>query len=256
MARSMKRAVATLGPDHPFVSAMLQGRTPEAAAKYYATGTGLGDPKAVRALLEGGAKAVEKSKDPLILLARSLDPFLREEWKWEEDHLDAVTTPAYEKIGSASFAIYGRDKYPDANFTLRLTYGQAKGYEFASTKVPYKTTYYGLYDRCLSFDNVPPYELPKRYFDRKDKVDLATPLNFVCAADIIGGNSGSPVVNLRGEVVGLIFDGNIQSLPGRFVYDGRRNRAVAVSSQAIPMALRALYDAPALADEIVGAVKH
>lgn len=252
----MRESVKQLGPDHPFVKAMLQGKTPEEVAKAVMSGTALSDPKIRQTLLDGGEKAVEKSKDPLLELARRLDPFLRAEWKWHEDAVEAVVTPAAEKIGAANFAIYGREKYPDATFTLRLAYGPVSGYEFATTQVPSKTTYFGLYDRCLSFDNKEPYALPKRYFDRKDRVALSTPLNFVCSADIIGGNSGSPVVNRAGQVVGLIFDGNIQSLPGRYIYDGTRNRAVAVSSQAIPMALRALYGAPALADEITGGKKN
>jgi hypothetical protein len=253
MATAMKESVAQLGADHPFVKAMLQGKSPDEAAKEVISGTKLADPAVRKALLEGGAKAVAASKDPLVLFVQRLDPFLRAERKWQEDHVEALETPAGEKIGTASFAVYGRGKYPDATFTLRLAFGPVSGYEFATTQVPSKTTYYGLYDRCLSFDNKAPFDLPQRYFDRKAKVDMSTPLNFVCAADIIGGNSGSPVVDREGRVVGLIFDGNIQSLPGRFVYDSRRNRAVAVSSQAIPMALRTLYDAGALADEIAGA---
>lgn len=251
----MKESVAQLGSDHPFVKAMLQGRTPEEVAKAVLSGTALADPKVRQALLDGGEKAVAKSKDPLLDLARRLDPFLRAEWRWHEDAVEAVVTPAAETIGAASFALYGRGKYPDATFTLRLAYGPVEGYEFATTQVPSRTTYFGLYDRCLAFDNKEPWALPKRYFDRKDRVDLSTPLNFVCSADIIGGNSGSPVVNRTGQVVGLIFDGNIQSLPGRYIYDGTRNRAVAVSSQAIPMALKALYDAPALAEELAGGKK-
>jgi len=251
----MKESLKQLGPGHPFVQAMLQGKTPEEVAKAVMTGTSLADPKVRQALLDGGEKAVAMSKDPLLDLARRLDPFLRAEWKWHEDTVEAVVIPAAEKIGAASFAIYGREKYPDATFTLRLAYGPVAGYEFATTRVPSKTTYFGLYDRCLAFDNKEPWALPKRYFDRRDRVDLSTPLNFVCSADIIGGNSGSPVVNRAGQVVGLIFDGNIQSLPGRYIYDGTRNRAVAVSSQAIAMALKALYDAPALAEEITGGQK-
>ena len=256
MVTAMKRSLEQLGPDHPFVKALLKGKTPEEAAKAALSGTMLGDPKVRQGLLDGGEKAVAKSKDPLLELARRLDPFLRAERKWQEDQVEAVVTPASEKIGTASFAVYGRDKYPDATFTLRLAFGPVEGYEFATTRVPSKTTYYGLYDRCLAFDNREPFALPQRYFDRKGRVDLSTQLNFVCSADIIGGNSGSPVVNREGQVVGLIFDGNIQSLPGRFVYDGTRNRAVAVSSQAIPMALKALYDAPGLADELTGAKKN
>src|SRR5262249_2265807 len=148
--------------------------------------------------------------------------------------------------------MYGRTTYPDATFTLRLSYGAVKGYDFAGTHVPSKTTFHGLYERHAAFDGKPPFDLPERYLQRKAQLDLATPLDFVLTTDIIGGNSGSPVVNRKGELVGLIFDGNIQSLGNRFVYDEQVARAVAVHSSAILEALRKIYDAGALADEIAG----
>src|SRR5262249_40245359 len=150
------------------------------------------------------------------------------------------------------FAVFGHSAYPDATFTLRLSYGTVKGYPYNGTKAPSKTTMYGWYDRSVSFDNQGPFALPPRFNERRASLDLATPLNFVSANDIIGGNSGSPVVNRAGELVGLIFDGNIESLVGRFVYNEDTNRAVAVHSAAIIEALRKLYEAGPLADEIIG----
>jgi hypothetical protein len=155
-------------------------------------------------------------------------------------------------LGKARFAAYGKTTYPDATFTLRLSYGQVQGYPMNGTKAPYKTTFYGLYDRSLGFDNKGPFELPKRYVDGKDKLDLSTPLDFVTTNDIIGGNSGSPVVNRNGDIVGLVFDGNIESLVGDFVYDSTANRTVAVHTGAMTEALIKLYGAQALVDELLG----
>ena len=167
------------------------------------------------------------------------------------DNVESVETPAEEKIGRARFAVYGKSEYPDATFTLRLSYGAAKGFPMNGTNAPYKTTLYGLYDRALSFDLKSPYDLPARFMERKNAVDLSTPLNFVSTCDIIGGNSGSPVIDRDGQLVGLIFDGNIESLVGRFVYDDTTNRAVAVHAAVMIEVLRKLYDAAALADELL-----
>jgi hypothetical protein len=161
-----------------------------------------------------------------------------------------VETVARQKIGQARFAVYGTAAYPDATFTLRLSYGKAAGYPMNGTRAPYKTTFAGLLDRWASFDGQPPFDLTPRFVEGRTKLDLATPLNMVTTNDIIGGNSGSPIVNRAGELVGLIFDGNIESLVGRFVYDDTANRAVAVHSGAIVHVLRTVYGAGALADEL------
>ena len=137
-----------------------------------------------------------------------------------------------------------------STFTLRLSYGVVSGYPMNGTRAPYNTTLAGLYDRSAGFDDKAPFNLTARFKDRRSRLDLTTPLNFVSTNDIIGGNSGSPVVNRAGELVGLIFDGNIESLVGRYVYDQEKNRSVAVHSGAISYALRAIYDAGPLAAEI------
>jgi peptidase S46-like protein len=185
-------------------------------------------------------------------LARKVDPFFREIRKQYEDTVESVLTSSGEKIAKARFAIYGKSVYPDATFTLRLAYGAVKGYPMNGTKAPSKTTFYGLYDRSASFDDKPPFNLTPRFQGRRERIDLSTPVNFVMTADIIGGNSGSPVINRNGEFVGIIFDGNIESLTGNFVYLEEANRAVAVHSAAIIEALRKAYDAPAVADELEG----
>jgi Peptidase S46 len=252
LADSLQESLAELGPSDVFIAEVLSGHTPEDEAKRLITGTKLGDPAFRKSLVEGGEAAVAASNDPLIVWARKLDPMLREMRKWVDDNVRSVETAAGEKIGKARFAVYGKSIYPDATFTLRLAYGTVKGYPMNGTIAPPVTTFYGLYDRNYSFNQKFPFDLPVRYHERRDRLTLSTPLNFVSTCDIIGGNSGSPVINRNGELVGLIFDGNIESLVGRFVYNEENNRAVAVHSAAMIEALRKLYDAGAVADELEG----
>jgi hypothetical protein len=247
---SLQESLDELGANDPFVKAALGGRTPAEAAKQAIEGTRLKDPAFRKGLVEGGPAAVDGSDDPAIVLARKIDPVVRENQKWLEDNVESVLMSAGEKIGQARFAVYGKTEYPDATFTLRLSYGTVKSYAMNGTEAPPKTTFYGLYDRSLSFDGKPPFDLPARYVERRGKLDLSTPMNFVSTCDIIGGNSGSPVINRNGEIVGLIFDGNIESLVGNYIYNEENNRSVAVHTGAIIEALRKLYDAAALADEI------
>jgi hypothetical protein len=252
LADSFQESLEELGPDDPFIKAALNGKSPAEAAAEIMRGTMLGDPAVRKSLVEGGEQAVAASQDPLIVFARRIDPFLREQRKWLEDNVISIETSAGEKIGKARFAVYGKSAYPDATFTLRLAYGVVKGYPANGTIAPSRTTFFGLYDRAYSFDKKSPFDLPERYEKGRDRLNLSTPVNFVSTADIIGGNSGSPVIDRDGEFVGIIFDGNIESLVGRFVYEEQTNRAVAVDSAAIIHALRTLYDAGALADEIEG----
>jgi hypothetical protein len=254
LAAWLEEAQKTLGPGDPLVQAALQGSTPAAVAKAVVSGTKLGDVAVRKALFEGGADQLAKSDDPMIALARRIEPVIRELRAWNEEKIRSVEASAGQKIAAARFAVYGKNVYPDANFNLRLSYGKVAGYKEDTTLVPYKTTFFGLYDRAQSFDEKPPYDLPKRYKEGRAKLDLSTPMDFVYTADTIGGNSGSPVVNRNAEIVGLNFDSNIQKLPNRYWYveEDEGGRAVAVHSAAIIEALRKLYDAEKLASEITG----
>lgn len=252
LAFSLQDSLDQLGPNDPWIKAVLDGKTPAEVAAQVIRGTKLADPAVRKALAGGGEAAVAASTDPLVALARKVDPFFREIRKAFEENVESVTTAAGEKIAKARFAIFGKSVYPDATFTLRLTFGKVQGYPMNGTQAPSKTTFYGLYDRSASFDNKPPFNLMPRFVQRKDKIDLSTPLNFVATLDIIGGNSGSPVINKNAEFVGIIFDGNIESLTGNYVYVEETNRAVAVHSAAIIETLRKVYDAPALANELEG----
>ncbi|MFB3854052.1 MAG: S46 family peptidase [Vicinamibacterales bacterium] len=252
LATWLATQLEALGPEDPFVKAALSGKKPAEAAREVIKGTKLGDPAVRKMLVEGGRKAVEASSDPLIDFARRVEPVLRQQQEWTSASIEAPLSAAGEKISRARFAVYGRNLPPDANFTLRLSFGTVKGYPMNGTVAPPFTTFYGLYNRAHGFSMKPPFDLPKRYIEREKNIDLSTPLNFVTTNDIIGGNSGSPVVNRVGEVVGLIFDGNIESLVGNYVYDEETNRAVAVHTGAIVEALRKVYDASRLADELEG----
>ena len=251
-ADGLANALAELGSADPWVKIVLNGKGPADVARELVRGTKLADVAVRKALFQGGEKAVAASDDPMIVLARKLEPLNREARAWEEKNISSSTARASQAIGEARFAVYGKSTYPDATFTLRLSCGTVKGYPMNGTIAPSKTTLYGLYDRSYSFDQKGDFGLPKRFMDRRATLDLSTPANFVSTCDIIGGNSGSPVINKAGEYVGLIFDGNIESLPGRFLYSDDTNRAVSVHSAFIIESLRKLYDASALADELEG----
>jgi len=243
--------LAEVGPNDPWVKMVLNGKSPREVATALVNGTKLTDPEVRKKLIEGGQTAIDASTDSMIALARKLDPTRRELTKWLEDNVQSVEQRAGEQLGKARFAAFGKSTYPDATFTLRLSYGQVRGYPMNGTIAPPMTTMYGLYDRSASFGNKDPFELPQRYVEGRTKLDLSTPFNFVTTNDIIGGNSGSPVIDKNGDIVGLIFDGNIESLVGDFVYEGQTNRAVAVHTAAITEALRKIYGADALANELL-----
>jgi hypothetical protein len=249
LAYSLTKLREYLSPDHPMVKAVLGKDSPEVVAARLVKGTKLGDIKTRKALWEGGKKAVDASDDPFIAIARAVDASARALRKTYEDEVKAVETQNAGKIAAARFAAKGTSVYPDATFTLRLSFGQVKGWEEKGKPVAPFTTIGGAFARETGAD---PFALPKSWFTAKDKknLNLAQPFNFVTTNDIIGGNSGSPVINKDAQIVGLVFDGNIRSLGGAFWYDERSNRAVSVHSGAIVESLRTIYDAGFLADEM------
>lgn len=242
-----------LGNNDPFIKAALGDAEASEVVKRAIRETTLKDPAARKAMVDGPASAVDSSTDPMVTLARRIEPIVRELRAWNETNITNVDTANGTKIAQARFAVYGKTMPPDANSQLRIEYGKVHGYEEDTTLVPYKTTFYGLYDRWLSFNGKHPFDLPESLVSRKDKIDLSTPLNFVYSADTIGGNSGSPVINRNGEIVGLNFDSNNQKLSNRYWYidENEGSRAVGVHTAGILEALRKVYDANWLADELV-----
>lgn len=237
----------TLGRDHPTVEALLSGQSPDEAAKAYVSKTRLSDAAYRKELVEGGRKAVETSKDPLLRLARLVDPASRAVRKRYEDEVQATERKAAAGIAQARFLLANSRVYPDATFTLRLSYGEVKGYELDGETVEPYTTVEQLYAKGTGQE---PYVLPKSWVDAKTKIAPETRLNFVTTNDIIGGNSGSPIVNRQGELVGLVFDGNRNSLGWNFAFQQETGRTVAVHSRGILEALRVVYHAKALAAEL------
>ena len=252
LADSLAQLRDALGADNPDVQKALNGKSPEDAARDLIANTKLEDIAARKQLYDGGPSAVQASTDPLIVLMRAIDPDTRAIRQQYDDKVDAVERRDGAAIAKARFATSGFNQPPDATFTLRLSYGAVKGYEENGKKIPYFTTMGGAFEHAAEHDSKPPYQLPASWMNAKSKLKLSTPLNYVSTADIIGGNSGSPTVNTKGEVVSIIFDGNIQSLAWNFAYNDNQARAVHVDSRGIQEALRTIYNAPALADELAG----
>ena len=252
LAVSLTMMQEALGLEDAAVKASLNGKSPEAAAKALIGGTKLDDVAVRKQLYEGGMAAVNSSTDPLIVLMRTVDPEARAVRKRFDDEVDSVVRRDGATIARERFAETGFNQPPDATFTLRLSYGPVKGYEENGKKIPYFTTFAGAFQHAAEHGNKPPFNLAASWPKMKAKLNLQTPLNYVSTADIIGGNSGSPTVNKAGEVVGIIFDGNIQSLVLDFYYEDRQARAVHVDSRGIIEALRHIYGADGLADELTG----
>jgi len=251
LADSLTMLVEIKGMGDPLVQKILAGRSPREQAARLIEGTKLKSVEVRKELAEANPEAIRKSQDSMIQLALLIDAPAREVRKIYEEQIEEPMRQAYAKLANARFALYGTEVYPDATFTLRLAFGLVKGYEEAGQHVPPFTTMAGLYERSQEQGNVYPFELPQRWIKRKGKLDLDTPFNFVSTADIIGGNSGSPVVNRNGEFVGIIFDGNIHSLILDFIYTEDQARAVSVHSAAILEALQKVYSADRLARELV-----
>lgn len=259
LADSLAEALQKM-PDSAVLKRILNGKAPAEAAANLIDNTKLDDVAVRRQLYNGGQSAIAASTDPLIVLMREVDPEARAARKRYDDEVDAVVTRGGATIANIRFATQGTNSYPDATFTLRLSYGAVRGYiedgrgvAPKGTKLPFFTTIGGAFEHAQQHNNQPPYALPQSWQTAKSKLNLSTPLNVVQTSDIIGGNSGSPVLNTKDEIVGIIFDGDIQSLPWNFAYDDTLGRAVQVDSRGILEALRYIYNAGSLADELTGA---
>jgi Peptidase S46 len=252
LADSLGMMVEVMGADNVLVKKVLAGKSPRDRAAELVHGTQLKDVAVRKQLAEGGVKAINDSSDPMIELAKLVDPPSRGVRQTYEQQVGEPQRQAYGKIANARFALYGSSVYPDATFTLRLAFGQIKGYMEDGQKIPWATTLGGAFEHAAAHDNKPPFQLPAIWNQKKGQLNLSTPLDFVSTADIIGGNSGSPVVNRDGELVGIIFDGNIQSLVLDYIYTDQQARAVAVHSAGILEALRKVYRADRLVAELIG----
>ncbi len=253
LANSLEFMQSVYGPDHPLVRLVLKGKTPPARAAELIEGTKLKEVEFRKQLAAGGRKAIEESTDPMIELARSIDKEARSSRKRYENEVVSVERTNYAKIARALFETEGTKLYPDATFTLRLSYGAIKGYTENGKFVAPFTTLGGLYDRAANFKHEFPYVLPPRWMEKRPAVNLKTPFNFVSTNDIIGGNSGSPTINKNRELVGLIFDGNIQSLVGDFDYDESVNRSISVDVRGMWEVLRKVFEADEVVDELMKA---
>ena len=242
MASMLSGLAEERGLDDPLVAKLLAGKSPRARATELVRGTKLADVAARRA---------PDMSDPMIAFMAAVDADARTARKAWEDQVDAPQELGYAKIAAARFAAYGDSVYPDATFTLRMSYGTVKGWTATDgAEIPAFTTIGGTFDRAKARAGDPAFELPKSWVDAKARLDGGVPFNFVSTNDIIGGNSGSPIVDADGEVVGLIFDGNLDSLAGDVVFDMTRNRATSVDARAMLEAMRKVYGAEALAAEI------
>jgi hypothetical protein len=231
---------------------ILGGRAPQDVARELIAGTKLKGVSVRKKLMDGGLEAVYQCQDPMIKLALLVDPVSRGLRARYEKEVDAVETRNGARIAQAMFKLEGTSIPPDATGTLRLSFGVVKGYSENGKKIPFETTYAGLYEKSEKAGNKDPYVLPESFLKKKSAVRMSTPVDFVSTADSIGGNSGSPLVNRKGEFVGVLFDGNIQSLPTRFVYEDKISRSVMVHGKGIIEALLKVYDARPLVDEILG----
>ncbi len=256
LAAYFAQAAKELPAADPLRRAILAGgRTPEAAAREMVTSSTILTPEQRQHLIQEGESAIKAADDPFIKLALLIDPVERQISKQVTD-LGNRESRAAERIARATLAVFGNNVAPDATFSLRIQDGEVWGFPYNGTIAPPFTTFYGMYDRYYSFGAKPdsPWRLMPRWVQRRDSLNLSTPINAVSTNDIIGGNSGSPVINKNAEIVGLIFDGNIESQPLRFLFSEQVGRSVWVDSRGIIEALRRVYDAAALADEMTG--KH
>ena len=239
-----------LGGDHPLVRAALAGQGPRARAESMVRGTGLHEVEFRKQLVQGQEAAIAASTDPMIAFAREIDPHLLAVERRYMDEVASLEEDGYAKLAAARFAKYGDSIYPDATNTLRLAFGVVRGYQQHDQTIPARTTFAGLYERHEERGGTPPFDLPQRWLDQKREIDLSVPVNFVATVDITGGNSGSPVIDRNGQLVGVVFDGNIQSLVWDYTFTDEQARCVVVDRRAIVEMLQKVCHAPALAAEL------
>jgi hypothetical protein len=252
LAAALTFLAENLGGKHPLVKLALDGQAPYLRAAELVAGTRLVDVDERKKLVDAGKAAVDASGDAMVKFAKAVDAAAREYRKRYEEEVEEPERQAYAEIARLRFKALGRAVPPDATFTLRLAFGTVKGYRVGDETVPFHTTFGGAYGKAEALRNADPYTLPPRWVEGKGKVDPATPFDFVSTADTIGGNSGSPVLNRAGELVGINFDRNRHGLVRNFVYTEEQARHIAVHSRAVLEAVRKLYDAGPLADELVG----
>ncbi len=243
----LERMREWLGPDHEMVRKLLSKESPDELARRLVAGTRLADPAARLDLWNGGTTAIAGSNDPLIEFARMVEPAARSLRQRYDDEVEAPLEAASEKIARARFAALGTSVYPDATFTLRLNYGTVQGWREDGEQVPPFTQLSRLFERATGAE---PFKVPASWERAKPQLDLSTRFNLATNNDIVGGNSGSPLINAKGEVVGLVFDGNIHSISGSYWFDTGMNRTVAVDTTIIREALSKVYEARALAKEL------
>ena len=252
LSASLTFLAENLGGEHPTVKLVMAGKNPAARADELVAGTKLFDPAERRRLVGAGKDAIDASKDPLILLAKAIDAEARKFRTRYETEVEEPERQAYALLAGVQFLTGGNDIAPDATFTLRLAFGTVQGYEVGGAKLNFHTTFGEAFDKSAKLSGKEPFDLPKRWLDGRDTLDLKTPFNFVSTADTIGGNSGSPVLNRAGELIGINFDRNRHGLVRNFVYTDVQARHVAVHSKAVLEALRKLYPAAPLVKELTG----
>lgn len=257
---AIEEAIKELGKENEFLKVLLSNTTVDKLIEEIVEKTRLYDVAYRKGLVKKGDEMrleeftnfIKNGDDPLLKLALAIEPVVRKNRKMYEDKVESVERTAHHTIQKIRFKIFGKSIPPDATFTPRISFGPVKGYNAEGTIVPFKTSFYGLFGRSADFDNQPPFDLPERYAKKEKSINMKVPLNFVSTADIVGGNSGSPVINRAHELVGLIFDSNIDGLAGTFVYSDEKARAVAVHSAGILEALKNIYDMNYLVDELLG----
>lgn len=248
-ADHLARALGHLPKSDPYLAALLGGRDPKGAVVHLLEKSRLGDDSYLEELLAGGRDAIAASKDAALAAAKAIRPLAAANWARKQE-INAAEASLGARLGRLLFAVYGDQVSPDATFTLRFSDGRVAGYECNGSLAPWRTVFHGMFARNVEFDGVHPFDLPDPWLMARDRIDMQAPVDYVCTVDSTGGNSGSPLVNAKLELVGLLFDGNIESMANEFLYGERVERSVCVHPQGIVESLRKVYGAKRLLREI------